>query len=98
MDNSKALLEKTRRAARKHYNRIEGETRQHYSHSASEALEKAARDTGLEHFGVEGSMEPDMLYLNMGDTYAATVLFCGRTRRFTVQSWGDCYEREERNG
>lgn len=32
-------------------------------------------------------------YVNMGDTYACTILFSYRTARFYVCSWGDWYER-----
>jgi len=36
------------------------------------------------------------LYVNMGDTYAATLLFETDTRRFLVTTWGDWVERHQK--
>lgn len=35
-------------------------------------------------------------YVNMGDTYDNTVVFNADTGRFTVESWGNFFERNER--
>jgi len=36
------------------------------------------------------------LYINMGDTYAPTLLYMVRTGSWVVTSWGDWVERNER--
>jgi hypothetical protein len=36
-------------------------------------------------------------YVNMGDTYTTTVLLDHETNRLVITSWGDWYERHERN-
>lgn len=58
----------------------------------------------LEGHGVEaifhGSdpMHPDAVYVNMGETYAATILYDYRSGTFKVTSWGDWVEKQERRG
>ena len=35
------------------------------------------------------------LYVNMGDTYVKTIVFDTQDREFSIQSWGDFFERLE---
>ena len=35
-------------------------------------------------------------YVNTGDTYSATILYCYKTRAFRLTTWGDFYERNAR--
>jgi len=73
----------------------------HASHLAAEALSHAEKvanffEKGWAGFhGVEGSVEPDFLYLNTGNTYDPTVVATPGPwgdYRFTVASWGDLVE------
>lgn len=80
----------------------------HPSHSAARALEavelywqKEASEAPMT-FGVEGlCYEPDVArtdsleYLNTGQTYDLTLLFCSQERRFLVASWGAVIEERE---
>jgi len=104
----KALtLKQIMRLARRYYLRECAHTYGHRPHLAAEALryaEKCARRFSDHNFhGVEGSTQPDMLYLNAGDTYAETVLAVAGPwgdYRFRVGSWGDVvgdYEAELEN-
>lgn len=38
-------------------------------------------------------LNPIAKYCNTGDTYAGTILYCYRTRRYKITSWGDYVER-----
>lgn len=56
-------------------------------------------DAALDGFGVEcirDELNNNNIiaeYVNMGDTYAPTILFSHRTNRFYACSWGDWYEK-----
>lgn len=56
----------------------------------------------VEGFGVEpiwsekNDFWPTAEYINMGDTYAATLLYDHTTYTIRVTSWGDWYERNEK--
>lgn len=55
-------------------------------------------DEALDGFGVEYIRDPNSdraiaEYVNMGDTYACTIVFSYRTARFYACSCGDWYER-----
>ena len=73
----------------------------HPSHAASEAIRLAGIKFGIG-YGCEGFCwdcgRDGISYLNMGDTYATTVLFDSRTGRFTVSCYGDIVEQLERDG
>jgi hypothetical protein len=67
----------------------------HISHAVVKALEKAeaylrSKDENWT-FGVESTSEPDIIYLNAGDTYAETLLFHNGT--FKIGCWGDIVEK-----
>ena len=94
MTDSKELLEKTRRIARKEFNRLRPYSYCHVSHVACEALQIAAKKTGFEHYGIEGSSPYDLIYLNQGDTYILTV--CFHNDRFMIASWGEMVEMIDR--
>lgn len=42
-------------------------------------------DSNLQH--------PTAVYCNTGETYNATVVYCYKTDRFLITSWGDYYEK-----
>ncbi len=81
----------------------------HPSHHASDALLKAEEylrkrgENGT--FGVEGNSIPDndfmsrdhrsCMYLNGGDTYAATIIWDGQSEQFHIGCWGDWQEEAE---
>jgi hypothetical protein len=46
---------------------------------------------GVEAIDAQG-IQPRAVYVNTGDTYTPTVLYCYRTRSYRVQSWGDYLE------
>lgn len=77
-----------------------------------EAFERIARILKHEHFGVEScsldnfddindSLEaPSMMYLNMGDTYATTLILTDdylNGVKLYVSCWGDWHEENERH-
>ena len=87
--------------AKKVYNRIREERpREHPSFAAEEALQEADEKFHLEMCGVEGDCEMngeghfDILYLNTGDTYAATL--CYYEGKFIISDWGTIAEEEQR--
>jgi len=96
-----AYLRKAARYCRRRFkwHRTEGDHRHcHPSFAADAAMEDAEKlYVDLESFGVEGDCEENgedhitIQYLNMGDTYAATI--CYYHGRFQVTSWGDIVER-----
>ncbi len=60
----------------------------------------AAIDDVIETCGVEAISDkrfscykPMAVYCNNGDTYAPTVIYCYKTDRFLIMSWGDYYEK-----
>ncbi|MGK2884364.1 MAG: hypothetical protein ACSLE8_06245 [Rhodococcus sp. (in: high G+C Gram-positive bacteria)] len=66
-------------------------------------LKMAAIDEILEGHGVEAVFGddvewPDMVYVNMGDTYADTVVYDYIDAKYRVTSWGAWIERAERLG
>jgi len=85
--------------AQRYYDRHESSHYGHNSRLASEALQYASkaarRELGGAHpgyHGVEGSVEPDLLYLNAGDTYTETVIATGNNWGryvFSAGCWGD---------
>lgn len=54
------------------------------------AISKAAGFYGLEYLGDNKRSGVSVYYCNAGDTYAATICFCGS--RLFVESWGDMIE------
>lgn len=74
------------------------------------SLDEAMKEVNwiLEGHGVEPIRDPDSydpyygdvvaLYVNMGDTYNATVLFDIPEWKFEVTTWGDWVEKVERQG
>jgi hypothetical protein len=70
----------------------------HISHLAADFLDKASKE--LEGFGIEGELDEDrgldFQYVNMGDMYALTILFDGKENKFTVSTWADMIEKQER--
>lgn len=51
---------------------------------------------GVEAIWGEDIYWPSADYLNTGDTYATTIVFCRETSRFLLSSWGDYFERNEK--
>lgn len=47
---------------------------------------------GVEAIQGESFRFPLMSYVNLGETYQATLLFCYKSQAFRVQSWGDYVE------
>lgn len=41
---------------------------------------------------------PDLVYINLGDTYATTLLYDYTRTRWSIGSWGDWIEAQERRG
>ncbi len=85
--------------ARRKFNALRESQDCHNSHTATEALEATDKYFELGH-GVEGFCDQSsgshgVTYINMGDTYATTILFESDSERFTVGSWGDIVERHE---
>lgn len=48
---------------------------------------------GVEAIEGESFRFPLMAYVNLGDTYQPTLLFCYKSQAFRVQSWGDYVEK-----
>lgn len=48
---------------------------------------------GVEALEGESFRQPAALYINMGDTYAPTILFSYKTDTFSLTTWGDFAER-----
>ncbi len=76
--------------------------RQCYHKPNDTELIMSALDEVLGGFGVECIREncddsPSADYINMGDTYNATVIYCYVRDRFIVGCWGDYIEWIERN-
>lgn len=94
-------VRKARAYASRYFRRHRDDRRGHSSHLASEAITNAGKRFGIG-FGCEAFCwdcgREGISYLNMGDTYDATVLFDSRNERFTVGCWGDVVERLERQG
>jgi hypothetical protein len=57
------------------------------------AVDKLADTHGVEHLGIHRRTGLHVYYCNAGDTYAATVLFHGKSLR--VGCWGDLVERNK---
>lgn len=53
---------------------------------------------GTEFIVPRNSARAHLAYINMGDTYDATVCFDYRRQRFFIGSWGDWVERNDPNG
>lgn len=77
--------------------------RQAYHRPAEDLLVLEAANEVLEGHGIEdgrgrvgGRGEAVALYVNMGDSYAPTVLLDLSTRKWAVTSWGDWVEEHER--
>ena len=80
---------------------VERWVRQCYHKPAPVELIMAALDELLEGFGVECIREncddsPAAEYINTGDTYTTTILYCHIRDRFIVGCWGDYVEWLER--
>lgn len=56
-----------------------------------EAINQAAGFHGVLHLGWHRRNHAHVYYLNAGDAYAPTLIFCGN--RMTVGCWGDLVER-----
>lgn len=58
-----------------------------------QTADKMMNGHGVERIsGVGGGL----MYVNMGDTYDATLIYDYKTNRFVVSSWGDIVERQPR--
>jgi hypothetical protein len=95
-------IRRARRFAADYYRKHKDEwAGTHPSHLANKAITEAGKEFkigfGCEGFCWNGGRE-GISYLNMGDTYATTILFDSRTRWFTIGCWGDQVERLERQG
>lgn len=93
---------KARRFASDYYRKHKEDHRgSHPSHLATEAIQRAGEKFGVG-YGAEGFCwdcgRDGITYLNMGDTYAYTVLFDSRTEQFRTGCLGDVVERLERDG
>ena len=66
-----------------------------------ERLDVAVNEV-LEGYGSEaifaGGLCPVVTYVNMGDTYAVTLVYDYRRHEWLLTSWGDWIESEERKG
>ncbi len=65
--------------------------------------DKILQGHGVEAIRAEGArdsyyMDTVALYVNMGDTYAATLIYDVPRDRWWVTTWGDWLEAEERSG
>lgn len=93
-------LTKARAWCRREYNRRREDEHCHPSHTASDVLKEADKRFGLGMCGVEGWCDEigreGISYLNPGDTYDLTICFHSGQERFFISSWGDAYERWER--
>lgn len=70
-----------------------------WSERAMEALSEVLDGYGAEALWPEGEyLWPRATYVNMGDTYAPTILYDYASQRFAVTSWGDYVETKERRG
>lgn len=85
------------------FRQLEEETGCHYSHNVADAMRQTEkRFTDLGTFGEGGTCEdngngePDLQYLNTGDTYEPTIVHY--RGRFSVCSWGACVEDFEKRG
>lgn len=90
-------LKSALKTARAYYERERDDYHHHHSFLAVEAMEHAAQKHDVEHYGVEGwaiTTQRGVSYLNMGDTYALTlVAITDRwSCKFMVTSWGDLIE------
>ncbi len=63
-----------------------------------QAINKLIEGHGCEAIFDDGQMWPDMEYVNVGDSYAATIVLDRVEGRWLVTSWGDWVEHAERNG
>lgn len=96
-------MRKARAYAARQYRKLREDYRYsgHPSHAASEAIRLAGERFKLG-YGCEGFCwncgRDGISYLNMGDTYATTIVFDSRTEQFRIGCWGDCVERLEREG
>ena len=90
--------------ARRYYMRHVDNSFGHASHLVVDALKHAEKVAnrvagGSAGFhGVEGFVDPDLLYLNTGDTYALTVIAIPGPwddYRFICASWGDIVEASD---
>lgn len=66
--------------------------RPHYTERLLCALNEIGEFYGVEFFTTHKGNEYS--YLNSGDTYTLTLLYCHTTGRFRVGTWGDIVERE----
>jgi len=70
-----------------------------YMHRLEIALNEILEGYGTEAiFGDSDAMQPAAAYINMGDTYTATLLYDYTRGRWLVTSWGDWVESQERKG
>lgn len=96
-------IKAARAYAKRQYDKLRADYRfqGHPSHAASEAIRLAGVKYGIG-FGCEGFCwscgREGISYLNMGDTYDATILFDSRNERFSIGCYGDVVERLERQG
>lgn len=100
------IPESIKRKARKMVEEDQKEYGHHLSFSVAKALEYISELIGG--YGVEGMIPEGMhprsewdgfQYVNMGDTYASTVVYDSTTHRFYWGvSWGDIFEMHERKG
>jgi len=67
-------------------------SRCHWSHNVSQALQESDSRYGLESYGVEVDIDYDIIYLNMGDAYAETIVH--HNGKYRVTTWGDIAEKQ----
>jgi len=95
------LLEGKRKT--RSYKSVQSLERQCYHPPRYQERMETALNEVLEGFGAEAIFgdsctQPDAVYINMGETYAATLLFDYARGRWLVTSWGDWVEAQERKG
>jgi hypothetical protein len=63
------------------------------------AIDEILEGCGVEAIFREGEcIEPILSYVNMGDTYVATIVYNHNSKMFHVSSWGECVEKLEAKG
>ena len=97
-ESRRDYLKRAAKWCREQYKRKRQSESCHPSHTAADVMQDAEkRFPDLGTFGVEGWCDDygrdGWQYLNAGDTYSLTVLFCSESERFSVGCWGDIVER-----
>lgn len=97
-ESRRDYLKRVAKWCRQQYKEERQHTHCHPSHTADDVMREAEkRFTDLGTFGVEGWCDDrgsdGWQYLNTGDSYGMTILFCSESERFRVGCWGDIAER-----